>query len=167
MGKIFTDPIVGRLVAALDAQGPALLKGKYESGDPLQVPKSALPACYIAKDHTRIKNISNAEDGSTMPYTLNVALPLTGTYGQGRLTSYDSVVDAIEARNEDLTLKPTSILYVLRKNQQLGAKLWIDLTEELEADYGFGPPEKRGFWTVEATIHITITHHQIRPGLEA
>lgn len=166
---LYRDPIIAKLISVLSASGPSFLKNRYFSGDPLQVPKSQLPAVFITKDNTTIAPATNAEDASVMPLVANVVLDLTRDWNQAfdRVNSSDMLYEAVEARNANYTLKSTSLAYLLRKNVQLDTNLWISADSELTIDYGVGI-EKRGpgIFTVEAVLRFTVTHHQIRPGLE-
>lgn len=164
----YRDPVIQKVISGLQANGPEILRNSYYSGDPLRVAKSKLPAAFITKDSTTIREASNAEDQSVMPMVLNVVLDLTRDWGQAfdRVNSSDLLYEAVEARNDDYTLKSTSLAYQLRKNHQLDTNLWI--SGELSIEYGVGV-EKRGpeIFTVEAILRFAVTHHQIRPGLEA
>lgn len=160
----YRDPVIGKLIAVLNSEGPAMLKGRYFYGDPLTLPpRSALPACFISRDNTTIGNATNAEDESNMVMILTVAMDSTVNF-----TNFDSIgaannlYDVLEGRNADYTLKSTSITYVLRKHKVLDTKLWINLRNPLTVDYGINqrPP---GTYSIEGNIKFQVTHHQLRP----
>lgn len=164
---IYRDPILERLITKLDTEGPAELKNRYFYGDPLQVPKSSLPACFVTKDTTRVDTAANAEIKTEMQVVLNVVFDLTRDFNQAfdNISSSNTLYDCLEGRNADYTLKPTSLVFILDKYQTLDTNLWIALGSPLEPDYGIGI-EKRGpgIYTVEGVIRLTLIHHQLRPG---
>lgn len=166
----YSDPVLAKIISVLNAEGPAALKGKYYQGDPVQVVnKSFLPAAFVTRDRTQVSNISNAEDESKMPIAINVVYDLTRDFNQAfnNISSSVSVYEWIEARNADYTLRDDSILYVLRKYQQLDRKLWINLSAPLEAHYGIGLQKRGpGIFSVEGIIRLEIIQHQIRPGMQ-
>ena len=70
----------------------------------------------------------------------------------------------VEGRNSDYSLRSDSILYVLRNNEQLDAKLW--LWPPFNISYGIGR-ERRGpgMFSYEATIKFEARLHRKRAGL--
>lgn len=166
----YLDPILAKLISYLNAEGPAALKGKYYQSDPVQVVnESSLPAVFVTKDTTSIANVTNAEDEAVMPIAINVVADLKKDFNQAfnNLSSSSTLYEWMEARNADYTLRSDSILFVLRKYQQLDRKLWINVKAPLKASYGIGLQKRGpGIYTVEGVIRIEIIHHGMRPGMQ-
>lgn len=165
---IYRDPILGAIINLFNSYGPPELKNRYFYGDPLQVPKSQLPAVFLTKDITEISNLTNAEDQSAIHIVANIVLDLTRDFNQAfdNVTSSNAVYDFMEGRDAAYELKPTSLCYILRKYQSLGNNVWINPEEPLRPDYGIGV-EKRGpgIFTVEGVIRFMVLHKQITPGM--
>jgi hypothetical protein len=164
---IYRDPFITKLISVFNAEGSPELKNRYFYGDPLQVPKNQLPACFITRDSTRVTTNTNGEIQTEADIVINAVFDLTRDFNQAfdNITSSNTMYDCFEGRNADYTLKDTSLVYILDKHQSLDTNLWINLNAPIEPDYGVSI-EKRGpgIYTVEGVIRITLTHHQLRPG---
>lgn len=167
----YRDPIIARLAQLLTDEGPKELAGRYYHGDPVRVPgKSYLPAVFISKDDTTVGTVTNAEDETTTNLVINVVYDLSRDFSQAfdAISSSATLYDLIEGRGDDYTLKPASLVYVLRAHEQLDPNLWMNLEEPMAVEYGVGI-EKRGegIYTAEAVLRVQVKHHQLRPGLGA
>ena len=168
MAKYPRDPIVTKIIALFNASGPARLKNRYFYGDPLLVPKSQLPAVFISKDGTSIGNEDVATDRSELRYAINVVEDLTRDFNQAfdSIGATSLVEDYLEGLTDDYDLKPTSLAYILRKNQSIGPHLYINIEVPLELDYGVTIGKRGdGLYTVEGVLKFEVTALQMLPGL--
>lgn len=167
----YKDPIIEKLIQALDAEGPVQLRGKYRHGDILVPAKSELPLCTIARDRTRISQASDLEDDNDMPLVITVLYD----YTQDLTNDFDvqagltSLWEIMEKRNSsNYAIEPGTIAYVLRHKQQLDNKLWLAVgpNQVVDIDYGIGI-ERRGpgIFSVEAVARVSARVHSPRPGL--
>lgn len=167
----YKDPIITKLIEALNANGPEVLKGKYYQGDVLVPAKQDLPLCTISRDRTRITQASDLEDDNDMPLVLTVLYDytrdLTNDFDvQAGLTS---LWEIMEARSEtNYAVKEGTIAWVLRNKQQLDNKLWLAVgpNQVVDIDYGIGV-ERRGpgIFSVEAVARVSARVHSPRPGV--
>ena len=167
----YKDPVIQKLIDALDEFGPAELKGKYHHGDVIVPAKSDLPMVTIARDRTRITQASDLEDDNIMPLVINVLYDytqdLTNDFDvQAGLTSLWELMEKRNATN--YALEEQTIAHVLRSQQQLDTKLWLAVgpNQVLDIDYGLGV-ERRGpgIFSVESVVRISARVHSPRPGV--
>lgn len=167
----YKDPIIQKLIDALEESGPTILKGKYRHGDILVPAKSELPLCTIARDRTRISQASDLEDDNDMPLVITVLYDYTSDLTndfdvQAGLTSLWEIMEKRNAQNYGI--EPGTIAWVLRNKQQLGNKLWLAVgpNQVLDIDYGLGV-ERRGpgIFSVESVVRISARVHSPRPGV--
>jgi hypothetical protein len=166
----YKDPIIAKLIEKLEAEGPVELKGRYYHGEVLLPSKEDLPMCSIGKDSLAVGQASNMEDDHIMPLIINILYEWTRDVNQSYdiVTGVNSLYEMVEGRNADYTLKANTIMYVLRKYQQLDTNAWLAVgpTEIVTANYGLGI-ERRGpnIFSVEAVIRLSARVHIARPGL--
>lgn len=171
---IYRDPIIELIIAKLNAEGPSQLQNKYFTGDPLIVGKSELPAGFITRDKTSFSDFDIANDRHDMAMVLNVVQDTTKDFNQtfDMRGSTATLYDWVEGRQENYTLKPTALTYILRKYQQngpqtngLAPKLWINMGTPIEADYGVTLNKRgAGIFAVEAVIRFVVTSYEPWPG---
>lgn len=164
---MYQEPILQKLIDTLNAEGPAKLKNRYYIGDPLLVPESQLPICFISKDTTTINNDTNADDRHAVAVVINVVCKFTDKLNQRAMVQagVDTLYELCEAREADYSLRAGSIAYTLRKYQTLDSsnQLYIAADSDLVVDYNISPPERRGMFTSEAIIRATLVTNQINP----
>lgn len=167
---MYRDPAIAKLIEKLNAEGPAKLKGKYYIGDPMIVAESLLPICFISKDKTGISNHTNAEDAHNMPIVINVVGKFANDLNNKSFVQAGTsmLYEMCEARNDSYDLLPSSIAYILRKYQVLDSanKLYIDHDTETDIDYVLSPPSRRGIFSTEAVIRLTLRNNQLNPGVQ-
>jgi hypothetical protein len=162
----YKDPVITKLITLFNAEGPATLKNRYFYGDPLKVNEAALPAVFISKDMTQISGASLAETQRSQRYVINVVYDLKRDFAKAfnDIGAANSIYDLIEGSDDNYQLKSTSLAAILLKHQQLGTELWINLTSDLELDYGTTINKRgEGIFTAEGVLKLGIVHHQIRP----
>lgn len=164
---MYEEPTLKALIAKLNADGPAALRNKYVIGDPLVVPESKLPLCFVSKDILTISNDSNTDDKHDIPVVLNVVYKFTKELNQKTnvQAGTSGLYELCEARNADYSLKSGSIAHVLRSNEVLDAanRLYIDADADLVIEYLISPPSRRGFLSDEAVIRTKLVSNQTRP----
>ena len=168
----YKDPVIQKLIDALDEFGPSELKGRYRHGDIMVPAKTDLPLVTIARDRTRITQASDLEDDNVMPLVINVLYDytrdLTNDFDvQAGVTSLYRLVE--ERDPNHFGVKEGTIAWVLRRKQQLAPKLFLAVgpNEVLDIDYGLGV-ERRGpgIFSVESVIRISARAHSPRPGVD-
>lgn len=166
--SIYKDPILVKLRDLFIAEGPKELKDRYGFGDSLQVNKGVLPFAFMSIDIQRVTNSSNAEITTDIPIVVNVVYDMTRDFNQSleNVQSHMSVVNMLIGRNPDYTIRKDSLAGVLWSHEQLADNLWVNLGQQMEADFGIGI-EKRGpgIYTTEGVLRFTVKHQQIRPDL--
>jgi hypothetical protein len=163
----YKDPIIMKVIEALEADGPSVLSGKYLHGDLWNPNKSEMPLCYITKDRVFVEPANNMEDENRHQLVATVVYDWT----QDLNAAYDMIAgsgdifELVEARNADGTLKEDSLLYQIRRGTQLANNMWMGIRSAVEVNYGIGL-ERRGpgSYSVEATIRFVVTQHLPKPG---
>ena len=168
MSGLYEDPTLKALKDKLNAEGPAALKNRYYIGDPLVVPESQLPICFITRDTTTISTETNFDDRHAMSVVLNVVTKFSRELNQSAFmqAGISGLYQMCEERNADHTLKEGSIAYALRKNETLDQanNVYIDMGSELTIDYNLSPPSRRGYLSSEAVIRTRLVVDQTTPG---
>lgn len=164
----YVDPILKMIVAILDKDGPADLKGRYGYGDPVVVNKSQLtkPIAFVSFDtEYSVSDTASAEIGSDMPIVIDVVTDMTRDFGQGlNAKSHLELIRLVCGRNDDLTLMKDSIIGALRANQDPGQRVWINAGERTTVEFE-GTPRDKGLVTAEALVRFTVKHSQFVPDL--
>lgn len=164
---MYQDPVLNKLIAKLNAQGPAKLTNKYFVGDPVVVPTSEFPICFISRNTTSVFIDTNIEDRHEMPIVLNLVYSGAADLNQKAFAQAGALglYELCEGRDADYTIRVDSIAGVLRDSQVLDGpnKLYIDIGTSLTIDYLLSPPSRRGVFSVEAVIRTTLKNYQIRP----
>lgn len=169
MSDLYKDPIVQLIIDMLNENGPSKLDGRYINGDVLMPNQSELPMAYIAKDTTKMGAASNMEDEHLHSLVLTVILDMKQDLDE----AYDMVAgtpelyEMVEGRDDTTyQLKADSLLYNLRKSQQLADKTWIGVRDTVDVNYGIGIARRGpGIFSVEATVRFTVLQHLPRPGI--
>jgi hypothetical protein len=164
--SVYVDPIIKKLFDTIDASDGGSIK-RFFYGDPLLVAKSDLPILIASKDNTIIGDESNAEDYHRMNIVLTLVVDIRQSLGDD--DNYDvhagwqKLYDIIEGRESTFELKSTSLIDILRSNEDLGNNAHIDLQNPMNVDYGL-TLGKRGenSWAWEANITVPIFFSQIR-----
>lgn len=168
MATTYRDPVITAIIALLNAEGHKDLKNRFFYGDPLLVNRSQLPAVFISRDSSSIDDEDVATDRSRMKMVINVVYDLTRDFNQdfANINSANAIYEYIEGRNDDFTLKTTSIAYILRKYQQINSHLYINLDVPLELDYGIGVEKRgQGVYTTEGVVRFEVMNIALQPGL--
>lgn len=161
----YRDPIIEKLFDIIRAVEGVPFKSYYH-GDPLVIARSNLPALICSKDTTAIGDASNAEDYHRMRFVFTVVSDIRENFGnaEGDIVIGDSMLyDIFEGRNNDFSLKSTSLIAILRKNEEIGNSTHIDLGSEMVPDYGFtfGKRGERS-WAWEGMLTVTLYREQLR-----
>jgi hypothetical protein len=164
----YRDPVIQKVIDLLEQHGPSKLKGRYINGDVLLPNKSELPLCYVAKDSTTISPATNMEDEHLIALVATVILDFTqdldGAYDL--VAGTPEIYEFCEGRSDDYQLLEETLLYQLRKSQQLDEKLWIGVGTPVEVSYGIGVDRRGpGSFSVEAVVRFNVRLHVPLPGL--
>jgi hypothetical protein len=124
------------------------------------------PICFISKDSTGISPHTTAEDRHDMSVVLNIVGDFAKDLNQKSFVQSGTadLYRLCEGRDANLDLLPDTVAAVLRKHQVLDAakKVYIDVGNNQSIEYGVSTPARRGLFTVEAVMRVTIRHHGIR-----
>jgi len=161
----YEDTILDKLQTLIDASDGDAITTFYK-GDPLMMPKSDLPALLLIKDNTEIGDSSNAEDYHRMNIVITLVVDIRDYVLDTPVNVHagdQKLYDIFEGRNADFTLKSTSIIDILRSNEELGNNAHIDLSVPMNVSYGF-TVGKRGqkSWSQEANLSISVYFTQLR-----
>ena len=164
----YRDPIVTHAINALEPNGPSELNGRYMNGAPESYQQVELPLCYIYRDSTEVEPISNMEDETRHSMVAVVVYDRTQDLGQAydMITGNSSLSEIVEKRDEtSLELDPATILYQIRRGQQIGPNAWMGIKGAVGIDYGVGVDKNGGdSFSVQATIRFLIVQQNETPG---
>jgi hypothetical protein len=165
---MYKDPIITAYEALLKSKNGAIKS--YYQGEPIRIPATNLPCAIISKRETRAGTLTNSEDehGIAMSITIiaDVRKDLSTEQDIAQVVAgVATLYDIMEGRDEDLTLKDTSVLDILRSNIMVDSAhgLRTDLGSVTRVDYGQTlrdrAPEE---WTIEARVDFIASFQQVR-----
>lgn len=166
MENLYQDPILKKYADLIKSQTNVFKRIYF--GDPIRIGASEYPALILAKVDTTVSNHSNAEDEYQIRISMTIVMDVRDTISDDKemVKGVNSLYNLVEGRNaDDYTLKPESILNILRHNVELdsGKNLRTDLSTQSRVDYGMTinkrAPES---WGIEATIEFTTNFIQNR-----
>lgn len=164
----YTDPIITKYIDLIKAN-TGVFKAFYQ-GEPLRVPASLLPCCIISKSESEVRHFTNTQDEHAIALTITVITDLrkdlsTESGMENAVAGIATLYDIMEGRQDDYTLKDTSILDILRANSLVDAanNLRTDLSGVTRVDYGetlrARSPEE---WSIEAKVQLVAHFVQTR-----
>lgn len=164
----YTDPIIATYIDLLKAHNGALKS--YFQGDPLRIAASDLPCCIVSKTNTAVGPLNNAEDEHSIGLRITVITDVRQDLSSDEslakaVEGVRTLYDLMEGRNEDYTLKATSILGILRGNINLDVarNLRTDLSTITRVDYGTALRDRDpGSYSIEARLDFTCHFLQTR-----
>lgn len=164
----YRDPIIDHAIAALETDGPLELTGRYMNGAPESYQQVELPLIYIYRDNTDVEPISNMEDETRHNMVAVVVYDRTQDLGQAydMITGNSSLSELVEKRNDQtLELERDTVLYQIRRGQQIGPNAWMGIKGPVNIDYGVGVDKNVGdSFSVQASIKFLIVQHNETPG---
>lgn len=122
MSALYKDPIIAKYLELITGVNKSF-KGIYQ-GDPIVIPASMLPALIISKEETMVENFTNAEDRHRVRMIITVVGDLRSEINDDTqvIPGVAGLYDIVEGRDPDTyLLKSTSILYILRANENVDA----------------------------------------------
>ncbi len=164
----YADPIIAKYIDLIRANN-GVIKAYYQ-GEPLRLPEVNLPCCIISKTATAVGPLNNADDEHSIGLRLTIITDVRQDISSeesnaAMVEGVRTLYEVMEGRNEDYTLKDTSILDILRSNINLDVayNLRTDLGSITRVDYGTTMRERpREEWTVEARLDFTAHFTQNR-----
>lgn len=164
----YRDPIVTHAIDALEGNGPSELNGRYMNGAPESYQQVELPLCYIYRDTTEVEPISNMEDETRHNMVAVVVYDRTQDLGEAydMITGNSSLSELVEKRDDTtLELARDTVLYQLRRGQQIGPNAWMGIKGAVSIDYGVGIDKNLGdSFSVQASVRFLIVQHNETPG---
>jgi len=165
----YKDPIITKLIALCEAQGPAELRGHYFYGKPFYLPKNQkiLPAVFFHQAQDLTGMDTTEADRSGKRYVATVWIQAQSSWLQGKNIVGEAMDLQYYIAGMDETGKhlPESLMGILRANRVLdGAnKLYIDLSNQTNARFGEDLVERGdSIFTREASIEFVVTKREIR-----
>lgn len=127
----YQDPVIAKYIDLLKSKCGSIRA--YYEGEPVRVPVSDIPCVLISKRTTQVGPHTNAEDehaiGMAITLITDIRKDLSTDDDMAKVAAgVSSLYEIMEGRNADYSLKDTSILGVLRHNQN------VDLTNNLRTD---------------------------------
>ena len=164
----YRDPVVELAIAALEKDGPSELTGRYMNGAPESYQQVELPLCYLYRDSTDVEPISNMEDETRHNMVAVVVYDRTQDLGEAydMITGNSGLSELVEKRADDtLELERDTILYQIRRGQQVGPNAWMGILGPVNIDYGVGVDKNIGdSFSVQASLRFLIVQHNETPG---
>lgn len=169
MAREYKDPLLQLVIDHLDANGPQELKGKWKQGDVLIAPKRELPIAYLAKDSTNLSPATNLEDEHAMSLVVVVLYDYTSDQRQSEdiVKGVTGLYKLMEERDPaTYQLKPNSLAFQIRLNNQIADKVWLGLGSPVVINYGLGFGRRGpGIFSSEATMRFSLRSHLPRVDL--
>lgn len=137
----------------------------YIIDDPNLVIFSELPCLYIAPVSTDINIADTQRD--TWTYTIDIGLIIDAKqellkYKQ-EMVGTQFLTEIMEAKDDNGILKPNTVLYVLRRNLNLGSNWSIQNISSVDYSVRLRGEVPDQFVCKESTIRLTVTRIQNRP----
>lgn len=166
---MYTDPVIKKYLDLFKANTGGAIK-TFIQGEPVKIATSNLPALMISKRETRVASFSNADDeygiGMSITVITDIRSDLSTTEADDKIVKgVAHLYDLIEGRNDDYTLKNTSVLHILRSNIEVDTanNLRTELGSITRVDYGFTLKERDpSTWSIEARIDFVANFIQVR-----
>ena len=155
------DPILAKIKSVLQTDGPPKLAEKLVITQVVPgVAKADLPVCFISNVSTTSTAVESGGGLDAQDDTKIVRLTVMVDWTTGN--QWDGfgldLIELIEGRDEDYSLKAQTILGALIKNRALGNNLFINVEGEFEINYP--EPEsldsEEGF-ALTATVDFNVT----------
>jgi hypothetical protein len=169
----YIDPLIGKLIARFNLEGPPDLRNKYffvaESEiDDVEIPRSQFPCAlvYFQQDGGGIGSAGLQEDEHVLRLAIRVMVDRNINKGRGvnQLHAQSTLTRYLWERDKDGKLKAPCLAFVLRKYQQVADNLWAGLKENVRMRYVPTSQERgRGLMTQEAELLTDLVNHQLKP----
>lgn len=160
----YFDPIIKKYIDLLKANNP-IIKSYYQ-GDPIDIAVSLLPAVFITKVSSEVRQFSNAEDQHLVELRATLVVDIRKEFlNTAELADgYSSLYDIIEGREVDYSLKSSSIVDILRSNLSLDLanNLRTNLSNPLRVDYSNTLNQRNKEWFIEAYVDFVAEFQQLR-----
>lgn len=152
---MYRDPVIGAYISLIKEKTGGVFK-EYYQGDPIRIPTSLLPCVIVSKTETRIGRFDNMRDTQSMQMVITVVTDIRQDWSDDTAiqNGISRLYDIIEGRTDDMKLKETSLLYILRENDMVGT-LRTDLGTITRASYGLTVDKRaeNGF-AIEAQVEF-------------
>jgi hypothetical protein len=165
---MYSDPIIRKYIELIKASTSAIVE--FYEGEPIRIPASNYPCAIISKQETRVAPLNNAEDEHGIGMAITVITDIRSDLSTEEniaaiAPGVANLYDIMEGRWEDLTLKSTSILDILRGNLLVDSTtgLRTDLGSITRVDYGTTLRDRAPeAWSIEARVDFVAAFHQVR-----
>lgn len=161
----YVDPILKKYASILQAGNKQIKRVFF--GDPIRIGGSELPALVLAKISTTVENETNVQDRHRVRISITLVTDVRDSISEDKtmVRGVNALYDFMEGRNEDYSLKATSLLDIIRRNVELDVanNLRTDLDSVTTVEYGMtaGKRSENG-WSVEGMLELTATFTQLR-----
>lgn len=165
---MYADPVLTKYIELIKDKTSAIRT--FYQGEPIRIGTSELPCCIISKTATAAGPLNNAEDqhqiGLRITIITDIRQDLSTEDSRAKMVEgISTLYEIMEGRNDNYTLKDTSILDILRSNLTVDAahNLRTNLGSLTRIDYGTTmrdrSPEE---WTTEARLEFEAVFLQDR-----
>lgn len=163
----YRDPIIERVIEALNEGGPSVLQGHYMNGAPEDYQQVELPLCYVYRDNTDDGPVTNSEDEIAHRLKAVVVYDRTQDLAQAydMITGNSSLAMLVEKYDPDtLMLQRDCLLYQIRRGITIGPSTWMGIKSRTVISYGVGVDKGNSDnFSVQATIDFMVYQHQTSP----
>lgn len=165
---MYEDPIINAYIRLIKANTPAIRA--FYQGEPIRIPATNYPCAIISKRETRAAALTNSEDehgiGLSLTIIADVRSDLSTEENAAQVVAgVASLYDIMEGRNDDYTLKDSSILGILRSHLLVDEAngLRTDLGAVTRVDYGTTLRDRSPeAWSIEARVDYVAHFTQPR-----
>jgi hypothetical protein len=164
---MYNDPIIEKYIELIKEKA-GVFKVYYQ-GEPTRIPTVNLPCLIISKTGTTAGVHTNSEDQHLVSLSLTVVTDIrqelsTSENDETVIAGIARLYQIMEGRNADYTLKPDSILDILRSNIAIaGGNLRTQLGDSIAIDYGETLQNREpAEWRIQAKINLVAFFDQVR-----
>lgn len=164
----YTDPVLAKIRDLLEKDCPQQLRGKFWIGEPVSVAKSDLPLCFINYKNQRVEDSASFEIETVAGVNITVCYDLTRDWNSLNKNSanHNALTRIMAGRDKNLNFLPDSIVGILMRNQDLGARMNLNLGAPLNMEYGY-MERGEGIFTAELSLGLEVRVRELNDDLMA
>lgn len=158
MIPIYKDPLLKKIIDLIKNNNNQIRT--YYYGDPVLVPKSVLPACFVCKDMTSINSETTQEDRHRRSILIKIVVDAQSDFMKSpdQVVGINTLYQICDGLDDNGNPLPSSIAYILRHNQNLDSVFTLCLDDPLDIKF----PDKlnlRGenLLTLDTEIRFKVT----------
>lgn len=156
----YSDPVLAKYIDTIKGIMGDRFKAYYQ-GNPDAIPKMHRPAFVIYRNRTEVSAFTNDEDQYAQYLTIHVVVDSRDTVNNDPtiVAGPDMLIELVEGRNADYTLKQESVLGIIRSLAFMDPTgIRTDLGSVTNVDYGISVNERGQGETVHEAVIQFIAH---------